>query len=261
MRAHIDNMEAELEKRTADLNNLQSRLDVILREREDMESWKSMLDEREKKVQALELQMEEWEKVRKEAALERERLGSVVGDVESARESLRVAATDSETSSPLSAHPGLPLTNGESAPSTETETEPSPALRLEYLTLQTTHSETLTELNMVSTKYRDALREISDLAAQIAEVKLQTSDTASDDLGSDAGSVGRAPRTPTSVGRRRQLTRNLSESGFASPGFSAPPVAGTPSSARLSFFRHAASAEGLRSRCAFAFQCFVRVEF
>ena len=107
--------------------------------------------------------------------------------------------------------------------------------------LQQRHSVTLAELEEVTSKYRDALREIADLSAQISEARLN-SDTSSE-VGSEAGGSRIVPRTPT-TGRRPHSRRETVDTLSA---LSIPP---SPSSgtSRRGFFRHAASSEGLHSR-------------
>lgn len=102
-------------------------------------------------------------------------------------------------------------------------------LRTQLDALQQTHTATLADLSSVTAKYRDALREISDLAAQIQEAKLSNPEP-------------NRPETPDKLAEapifRRRMTggsrRDPSESQY--------------SSERRHFFRQAASAESLRAR-------------
>lgn len=252
LRAQVDKLEQDLDAKNVAFASLQGRMDVFLREREDAESWRQHLDERERRVQELERKMEEWEKVRIETSHERERLNSVVSTVQSARRSLETEVAQKEVGdAPQSLEMSAPSS---STTSTMTVTPQTVATSLpdgsaaaaDLMTLQATHSSTLTELESVSSKYRDALREISDLAAQIAEAKLH-SDTSSE---VDTGEMAREPpKTPTSSRRRAMSRREFSD---YLPGVPSSPsgLSGTasPPVARRSFFRHAASSEGLHSR-------------
>jgi kinesin family protein 4/21/27 len=96
--------------------------------------------------------------------------------------------------------------------------------------LQQTHAATLADLSSVTAKYRDALQEISDLAAQIQEAKLATI------------SVPPSPMTDVAIEQppiRRRMTGTrtleLSEPQFNSAG-------------KRLFFRQAASTESLHTR-------------
>ena len=97
--------------------------------------------------------------------------------------------------------------------------------------LQQMHTATLADLSSVTTKYRSALREIHDLSSQLKEANLSQGLAASEPLERN-GSLNPFSGSTSGPGRRR-LVRNFHERGLWEP----PP-----------FYRHAASAESLRSR-------------
>lgn len=202
LRERVQQLEYDVEVRAEVAETLQKRLEELT---SDGAAWRADLEDREAKLKELEKQLEMWEEKRKSANEDRERLGDVAEDVAKARRSLEIDLHDSsEKQSDL-----LGTLNTE-----------------EQLTsLRETHQATLADLANVTDKYRDALREISDLASQIQELKLQASSQRepSDD-GSDV------PSTP-----RRRLTTG---SGLRSPR----------SDGRRSFFRQAASTESLHAR-------------
>lgn len=209
----VDRLEQESERRREEIELLQSRLATL---RQDGESWRTDLEEREKKVRELEVKMEEWEKKRQDAGEERARLGSVVGQVVQARKSLEVVGTNDN------------FDGQESGGSTPNKADLS--LESQLVSLQQTHTATLADLSSVTAKYRDALREISDLAAQIQETKLSNP------------SLPESPAVETPVDIppfRRRVTggraRDVSDPQYNSSG-------------RRLFFRQAASAESLHSR-------------
>lgn len=208
----VERLEKDVERRSDEVESLQMRLDNLMR---DGAEWRSELERREERVKDLEAKLEEWEKKRKEAGDERLRLGTVVDGVEQAKRELQE-----------SSRPTTPTTNGvNGAPSRSPSPQPNRrhsvlGLETQLASLQETHAATLADLSSVSSKYRDALREISDLAAQIQEAKLNNS----------SGDV--SPEKPIDtppLGTRRSR------------------VAGDGSNRRL-FFRHAASTESLHSR-------------
>jgi predicted nucleic acid-binding Zn-ribbon protein len=281
LRATIEKLEAEAESRAEEVSQLQGRVDALMQERMDKENWKASLLEREKRVEELEKRMEEWERVKNEVSEERERLGNAVGEVEQAKKSLlmeveRREAASNETSSERPSQPEshsttyytprstLSATLGTITPGTPSTPVaqpvslspaaipselPLPALQEEFQSLQKEHSETLADLSSVTSKYRDALREISDLAAQISEAKLQLATTANSgdsDVGSDAGRP-KTPKTPTPV-RRKTLTRRESSGVTLLNGAASTSNGGTTGTGRRLFFRHATSAESLHSR-------------
>lgn len=184
----INKLEADLESRDVAIAKLNARVEAMVRENEDMREWSAALAEREQRVQALEKKMEEWEKVREATGAQRLALRSEVQEVESSRRSLEVESAGA---------------NGAPSPSTSTLTI-NAAETSELISLREKHQSTLTELDSVSSKYRDALKEISDLAAQIAEARLNSE--SSSDVGSELGATNRlAPPSP--VPGRRSLTR------------------------------------------------------
>ncbi|KAF8323370.1 kinesin-domain-containing protein [Clavulina sp. PMI_390] len=226
LRKQVDKFEAALDAKDAAIAKLETRIESMLNESEDMRQWKTSLAEREKRVQELERQMEEWEKVRAETGQHRQRLVSAVSEVESNRRSLEAEV------------------NGATVPASPTHSMMTitPADSSELTTLREKHQSTLTELEEVSSKYRDALTEISDLAAQIAEAKLH-SETSSEVGSSDNGNrpLSRSPRPSHRSISRRQTSESISILNVPTLGTPPPP-------SRRNFFRHAASSEGLHSR-------------
>ena len=207
--------------------------------------------------------MQELELIRQVYTEKKDRLGDTADRVERARRSLQIEVSKADLSNlrsiPESTVNG-PKINGhisdaESAdgksdsgtarplsPSSEyTETDNTSSLKDELDQLQKTHSDTLGDLAAVTAKYRDALREISDLAAQVTEVKLQLNQDQYSDTSSDVGLPGRAPRTPITPGRPQ---RRPSSRGATWADSSSPVSAG----GRHPFFRSAASTESLHSR-------------
>jgi kinesin family protein 4/21/27 len=165
----MEQLERECERRSEEAEVLQRRLDNL---RQDGEGWRSDLEERERKVKELEEKMTEWEKRKTEVGETRARLGSVVEEVASARRSLEISLAHTATSSnddDIPHHKAI-------TPASFSPTEQ--ALESQLATLQQTHTATLADLASVSAKYRDALGEISDLAAQIQEAKLGNLSTA-----------------------------------------------------------------------------------
>lgn len=149
----IAQLESESEKRSQEVAALQARLDNL---EQDGASWRTDLEERERKVKGLELKMEEWEKKRKEANEDRLRLSGMVGEVEQAKRSLQ----------------DLNKTDGSSSSGVSTPATVDLSVENQLVALQQTHAATLADLSTVTNKYRDALQEIADLAAQIQEAKL-----------------------------------------------------------------------------------------
>ncbi|KAH0830717.1 kinesin-domain-containing protein [Lanmaoa asiatica] len=150
----ITRLENESERRSQEVAALQARLENL---EQDGTSWRTDLEEREKKVKDLELKMEEWERRKKEANEDRVRLNGMVGEVEQAKRSLQdLNKTDGSSSS------------GVSTPAAAVDL----SVENQLIALQQTHAATLTDLSSVTVKYRNALQEIADLAAQIQEAKL-----------------------------------------------------------------------------------------
>ncbi|KAJ7749534.1 kinesin domain-containing protein [Mycena maculata] len=233
----IEKLESECERRRDEVVLLQSRLEAL---QTDGNNWRSDLEERERKVRELEEKMEEWELKKKEAGDARARLGTVVGEVASARKSLQLDLNGTVTppydiETPLATVALVP----DEADKHPSDTDAAPpaqadsAVHHQLVALQQTHTATLADLSSVTDKYRDALREISDLAAQIQEAKLN---------GHAVESLSMEPpvEKPIEVPPfRRRLTggrsRESSEPQYNSAG-------------RRLFFRQAASTESLHGR-------------
>jgi hypothetical protein len=188
------------------------------------------LEERERRVAELEERLRKWEEAKEQAADDRARLGELVGQVSKARESLDIEVARASGQEPVA-----------TAPPSENATE----LHAQYVSLQETHTATLADLSSVSAKYRDALREISDLAAQIAEAKLQNARVESADESS-------APQYDSmSLGRRRGMAKRGDLSMFENSGVhinGTGTTNGNGTGGRRLFFRQAASAESLHAR-------------
>ncbi|KAJ3512103.1 hypothetical protein NLJ89_g3722 [Agrocybe chaxingu] len=235
----VENLEKECERRRDEVESLQSRLESL---RQDGENWRSDLEARELKVKQLEEKMVEWEQRRKDAGEARARLGEVVEEVVSARRSLEVKV-NSVSPSPASS---AASTGAHPSPIKETADEPVTAapksdIESQLLALQQTHTATLADLSSVSAKYRDALREISDLAAQIQEAKL--SNPSITESVTESPSIDKhqeLPELPDLPPVRRRL-------GGSPRIRDAAEVQYNPSGRRL-FFRQAASAESLHAR-------------
>ncbi|KAJ3918253.1 kinesin domain-containing protein [Lentinula edodes] len=220
----VERLEKESEQRQEEVQVLQTRLETL---RQDGESWRNDLEEREAKVRELEIKMKEWEKKRQDAGDARVRLGSVVDEVAAARRSFEI-----DLSTPGSS-PSKEF-NEEDAFNSPESRATDPSLQKELIVLQQTHNATLADLSSVTTKYRDALREISDLAAQIQEAKL--ANAAGPESVADTTDSERAPEKP--VIKRRMTSgrlRETSETQYNTGG-------------RRLFFRQAASTESLHSR-------------
>ncbi|KAF9052816.1 kinesin domain-containing protein [Panaeolus papilionaceus] len=225
----VERLEKESDRRQEEIESLKSRLESL---RQDGENWRSDLEDREAKVKQLEEKMLEWDKRRQEAGEVRARLGGVVEEVASARRSLEVdlANVPSITPSPQATTPIL-------KPETLTDDIDSSSkystakLENQLLALQQTHTATLADLSSVSAKYRDALREISDLAAQIQEAKLSNAS------GAESGTESAVDRPQEIPPFRRRVTspRNRDETPISA-------------SSRRLFFRQAASTESLHAR-------------
>ena len=229
LRQSVENLEQECERRQQEVESLQARLDTF---KKDGENWMNDLDERERNLKALEEKLADWERKKNEANEARARLGEVVDEVVAARRSLEID---------LSKLPSQPIVTApspisESPPSERPTASPAPdltssALEAQLLALQETHNATLADLSSVTAKYRDALREISDLAAQIQEAKL-------------ASEISESPAAERPVEmppfRRRMTGGRAREASIDSQPL-------TPGGKRL-FFRQAASTESLHAR-------------
>lgn len=207
LRETVEKLEKECDRRREEAEVLQSHLESLMR---DGESWRSDLEERERKVRALELK--KWEAKKKEAAQDRERLGDLVGEVAKARKTLEEVAPAMKT-------------NGTSTDSLGVE--PNNSVEGQLVALQQTHTATLADLSSVTAKYRDALREITDLAAQLDEAKVNASIALSE-----------SPERPADLSPRRRMTR-VPKDGLEHP---------TNGTVKRPFFRQVVSTESLHSR-------------
>ncbi|KAF8623536.1 hypothetical protein AX15_006312 [Amanita polypyramis BW_CC] len=192
----IERLERECECRRDEAEVLQKRLENL---RLDGESWRSDLEVRERKVKELEEKMLEWERRKNDAGEVRARLGNVVEEVVSARRSLEIDLAKTSVPPSPADESGPPSTREIGNPVSRTPAEE--ALESQLATLQQTHTATLADLASVSDKYRDALREISDLAAQIQEIKLGNVSAAASDI-NDSPIGGKFMELPPFSGRR-----------------------------------------------------------
>ncbi|KAI0078121.1 kinesin-domain-containing protein [Panus rudis PR-1116 ss-1] len=156
LRETVEKLESECERRREEAESLHARLDAFM---QDGESWRNDLEERERKVRELELKMQEWEAKRQEANEDRERLGELAVEVARAKKQLE---------------DGSLTPNGTSQAPSETSSinEVDKSIEAQLVALQQTHAATLADLSSVTSKYREALREIADLAAQLQEAKV-----------------------------------------------------------------------------------------
>ena len=231
LQQNVEELEKECERRRNEIGTLQTRLDTF---RQDGENWRSDLEARELKVKQLEERMLEWEQKRKDAAESRLRLGEVVEEVVSARRSLEVDLANAPSLANASECPETLSNLTPSSPPEADAKEMSSTEIAQLLALQQTHTATLADLSSITTKYRDALREISDLAAQIQEAKLSNLSIA--ESSSDSLDTDKLQDIPSL--RKRITSTRMRES---------VEVQMNPSSRRL-FFRQAASAESLHAR-------------
>uniref|UniRef100_A0A8H7Y0Q3 Kinesin motor domain-containing protein n=1 Tax=Psilocybe cubensis TaxID=181762 RepID=A0A8H7Y0Q3_PSICU len=230
----VEGLEKECDRRREEAETLQARLDAF---RQDGDNWRSDLEARELRLKQLELKMKEWEQRKREAGETRIRLGEVVGEVEQARRSLEVDLANAPPTpvSPTETSPDSDPSSPNGIENDTAATSPSTDLENQLLILQQTHTATLADLSSITVKYRDALREISDLAAQIQEAKLNSSSVAEPVTESPASDK---PLQDTSPYRRR----------FVGTRGRDPPDTQLNSSGRRLFFRQAASAESLHAR-------------
>ena len=234
LQQNVEGLEKECERRRNEVETLQTRLEIF---RQDGENWRSDLEARESKVKQLEEKMLEWEQKRRDAAESRLRLGEVVEEVVSARRSLEVDLANIPSLTNTS-DPETPLDSTPSPPpevnAQEMSSAPPSDIEAQLLALQQTHTATLADLSSVTTKYRDALREISDLAAQIQEAKLSSpsiAESSSDSLDTDKlQDIPPLRKRITSARTRESVDVQVNPSG------------------RRLFFRQAASAESLHAR-------------
>ena len=217
LRETVEQLEQECQRRRNEAESLQQRLDSIT---QDGHGWRSDLEERERRVIALEQKMAEWEAKRKEAGQDRERLTDLVGEVAKAKKNLEETAS-------------LKVNGSSQTPSEASSiNEPEPLLQSELVALQQAHTATLADLSSVTAKYRDALREIADLAAQLQEAKVSGPAPIREDASESADPPSETP-SPSS---RRRMTRGAKDE---------PQVNGQ---GKRLFFRQAASAESLHAR-------------
>ncbi|THH16638.1 hypothetical protein EW146_g4034 [Bondarzewia mesenterica] len=186
----VEKLEAECDRRRDEAEVLQERLDRL---KKDGESWRTDLEQREQRVRDLEKKMEGWESKRKEAADARERLGGVADEVSQAQKKLEADIIDFAS--------GSGQGSGASTPK-----EQDLSLENQLVALQQTHTATLADLSSVTAKYRDALREISDLAAQIQEVKLNQATPVVSDSPDRSMDWGGPHRRRITGGRHRETS-------------------------------------------------------
>ncbi|KAJ7024324.1 kinesin domain-containing protein [Mycena alexandri] len=243
----VEKLEAECERRREEVGLLQGRLEAL---RADGDNWRSDLEERERKVRELEVKMQEWERKKKEAGDARVRLGTVVGEVAEARKSLQldIGANGAETppdesQTPLATVALVPDEADKHPDGPPPGAAPSNELQNQLVSLQQTHTATLADLSSVTAKYRDALREISDLAAQIQEAKLSgaaVEGPARADSPTLETPVEKLVESPPPFRRRMTGGARSRESSSGEPQYN--------SAGRRLFFRQAASAESLHGR-------------
>ncbi|KAJ7256457.1 hypothetical protein B0H12DRAFT_509620 [Mycena haematopus] len=247
----VEKLEDECERRRDEVTLLQGRLEAL---RSDGDNWRSDLEERERKVRELEERMQEWERKKRDAGEARVRLGAVVGEVAEARKSLQLniaengAGSGSDVETPLASVAVVPDAadrhpDPDAPPPARADTDSG--VQQQLVALQQTHTATLADLSSVTSKYRDALREISDLAAQIQEAKL-----AGHTPGDSNNTRSESPTLETPVEKpyietppfRRRMTGGARsrESSSGEPQYN--------SAGRRLFFRQAASAESLHGR-------------
>lgn len=240
----IERLEAECERRREEVGVLKARLEAL---KADGDGWRTDLEERERKVKELEEKMGEWERRKSEAGEARARLGTVVGEVAEARKSLQLdlrAGANGATTPPedietplasVAVVPDAADKHPDGPPAADVDSQ----LQSQLVALQQTHTATLADLSAVSAKYRDALREISDLAAQIQEAKLAGAATeAAPESPTQETPIERLPEAPPF--RRRMTNGRSRESSNGEPQYN--------SAGRRLFFRQAASAESLHGR-------------
>ncbi|KAG8753634.1 hypothetical protein FRC14_005867 [Serendipita sp. 396] len=227
LRGTIESLELQSDSRLRQIEDLDRQLSTLTKDRDD---WRAELEERELRLSELEERLKQWEETKEQAADDRARLGNIAGTVAKARESLDIEVAKAEKSNGKTS-------DGEASPLTE--------LQAEYRTLQETHTATLADLSAVSDKYRDALREISDLAGQIAEAKLQSIQT-------ETPEEAPAPQYDSmSLGRRRGMAKRANLEMFENSGVNFNTNGngnGNGTGGRRLFFRQAASAESLHAR-------------
>ena len=155
LRRAVTEAETLSDQRANDARTLEQKLALLT---SDEQGWRNELEKREERVKALETQMKEWESIRHDAAQQRDRLNGLASEVEDARRGLDSSSRPSSRLEEMR----------ESSPTPE-----DPSINAQFQALQETHTATLLDLESVTTKYKEALREITDLASQLEEVKLQ----------------------------------------------------------------------------------------
>ncbi|KAG8217665.1 kinesin-domain-containing protein [Butyriboletus roseoflavus] len=209
----ITRLENESERRFQEVAALQARLENL---EQDGASWRTDLEERERKVKDLELKMEEWERKKKEANEDRVRLSGMAGEVEQAKRVFQdLNKTDGSSSSGVSTPAAMDL-----------------SAENQLIELQQTHAATLADLSTVTVKYRDALQEIADLAAQIQEAKLANPTIP------EFSAIESSETTPI----RRRMVSVRNKEVMADPQFDP--------SVRKPFFRQAVSSDSPHGRSA-----------
>ena len=225
----VEKLECECDRRRDEVKLLESRLETL---KQDGDGWRNDLEGRERRVKELESKLVEWEQKKTDAKDTRVRLGSVVSRVANAKKSLEIdLAALSVPPTPTDASRSVSPVTADGAIDHMSPPVDS-ALQSQFLALQETHTATLVDLSTVSAKYRDALREISDLAAQIQEAKLSHLNVI-DPTFIESPAVEKSidmlsPRRRMTVGRSREPSDD--------------------SHTRRLLFRQAASAESLRAR-------------
>lgn len=227
----VEQLEQECDKRRGEVDALQFKLDAL---QQDGDGWRADLEKRETRVLELEQKMAQWEQKKKDAEETRIRLENVVEEVATTKD--LESPSSSPSSSPTSTDAPTNELTAEITPQGTTSvvtSQPEQGMTPQYLALQQTHTATLADLSAISSKYRDALREISDLAAQLDEVKLGSPTIAEEEPTAELTAVER----PESLQIRR---RNMN-------GRHREDIQVNAAGRRL-FFRQAASAESLHSR-------------
>ncbi|OSD08522.1 kinesin, partial [Trametes coccinea BRFM310] len=217
LRETVEKLEKECEKRQQQVEALEARLEGL---KQDGENWRSDLEQREARVRELEQKMQEWEAKRLAAGEERERLGDLVNEVAKAKQELEVP-------SPVKTNGAT--TNGASS-EVSSINEVDGTLETQLVALQQTHTATLADLSAVTAKYRDALREIADLAAQLQEAKVNAPVPPAE-----------SPERAGELSPKRRMHRGMVRDGQDSPN-------GANGAGRRLFYRNAASSESLHSR-------------
>jgi chromosome segregation ATPase len=202
-----------VETREGEIKELQQKLAYM---RGDEQGWRFDLEAREDKLRAVEAELQQWQGKGVPFTSQKDKHGLEIPD-----------GTETPTSkSDLSVNGDAPIVVNGSISEAQLEDK----LRL----LQEQHSATVAQLADVSTKYREALHEISDLAAQLKEYQLQESS-----VRATAPDVAVDGEIPVTTKRRPSASRKASEDLTGTS-----PVA----AAKRNFFKAAASTDSLRAR-------------